>query len=596
MKKAAAPCGKISETTARKFPNGREKPLKHSNTKTMKTRAMRWLAVLTTALLLLGVLAGCAGNKKSTLAVQSTIITAADGGNMTGEQIGSTVSLIQAVYDEKDFNVRDYLIAASRGYDMLAEGFDDSQVDPNALGTADHVETARKVLNAANTRAKDANKISTTNYENLNEADLNKLISVFQTTVDTEASGGVFDVILRWIGTALNWITNHLGGKSYIVGICEFAVIIEILMLPFAIRQQKNSIRQAKLRPKEMAIRNKYAGRNDQKTQQAVQQEIQELYQRENFSPYSGCLPLLLQMPILIALYRIVVDPLHYVLGQSSGVSAALNSFYTAARAAGGLGNASAPSSTIGLLSNVSEAQWEGLKGFAYFTNGNDVFNSIHSVLDKVPNFNIGKWNFGLVPSFSQFNVLLLVPVLTFVVYFFSMRLNRKFSYQPGQAPGQAPDRQTACSNNMMDITMPLMSTFFTFIVPAIVGVYWMFRSVLGTLKQFIISRIMPLPQFTEEDYKAAAREMAGKKPKIQKSANAGKVRSLHHIDDEDFDDTREAALARKAAMNEQERAEQAKQAENAVVEGAVLKEDRRPEKKTKKRSDGEQTPDDTEE
>ena len=280
------------------------------------------------------------------------------------------------------------------------------------------------------------------------------------------------------------------------------------------------------------------------------------------------------------------------MLGQSSGVSAALNSFYPAARAAGGLGYASAPSSTIELLSGNGIAKFEGIQNFAYLTNGGDVWTSLQKIA-SVPNFNIGKWNFGVVPSFSHFDILLLVPVLTFVVYFFSMRLNRKFSYQPGQAPGQTVDRQTACSNNMMDITMPLMSTFFTFIVPAIVGVYWMFRSVLGTLKQFIISRIMPLPQFTEEDYKAAAREMAGKKPKVQRSANAGKVRSLHHIDDEDFDDTREAALARKAAMNEQERAKQAEQAENAIVEGAVLKEDRRTEKKNKKRTDGERPPED---
>ena len=536
---------------------------------TKKTRTTRLFAVLLVAVVLVGVLAGCTSRRKTTLTIASTI-TAADGGNMSAEQIQKTAEMLATVYDDSSFDVRDYLIAASRGYNMLADGYDDANYQN--FTTDDKTATAVQILEAANAKAKDKNKIDRSNFENLNEADLGKLISVFQTTVDTTATGGVFDIILRWIGTALNWITMHLGFGSYIVGICEFAVIIEILMLPFAIRQQKNSIRQAKLRPKEMAIRSKYAGRNDQKTQQAIQQEIQELYQRENFSPYSGCLPLLLQMPILIALYRIVVDPLHYVLGQSSGVSSALNAFYTAARAAGGLGNASASSSTIELLSGGT-AQFEGIGSFAYYTNGGDIWASIQKI-GQIPNFNIGKWNFGVNPSFSHFNILLLVPVLTFVVYFFSMRLNRKFSYQPGQAAGQTQDRQTACSNTMMDVTMPLMSTFFTFIVPAIVGVYWMFRSVLGTLKQFIMSRVMPLPQFTEEDYKAAAREMAGKKPKAVKSENAGKVRSLHHIDDEDYDDTREAALARKAAIAEREQAEQAKRAKNSPVDAASLKEE----------------------
>lgn len=548
---------------------------------TKKTKTVRIFSLLFVAVLLLGTLAGCGtSSKKGTLTVASTI-TKAEDGKLTAEQIQKTAELLKSVYDDSKFDVRDYLIAASRGYDMLADGYDDANYEN--FKTDDPVATAVKIIDAANAKAKDSAKIARADYEKLNAADLNKLIAVFQTTVDTESSGGAIDVILRWIGTALNWITMHLGFGSYIVGICEFAIVIEILMLPFAIRQQKNTIRQAQLRPKEMAIRNKYAGRNDQKTQQAIQQEIQALYQRENFSPYSGCLPLLLQMPILIALYRIVVDPLHYVLGQSSGISSALNAFYTASRAAGGLGYASAPSSTIGLLSGGIE-QYEGIQNFAYYSNGNAIWESIRNI-GKIPNFNIAKWNFGVTPSFSNFNILLLVPVLTFVVYFFSMRLNRKFGYQPGQAPGQATDRQTACSNSMMDVTMPLMSTFFAFIVPAIVGVYWMFRSVLGTLKQFIMSKVMPLPQFTEEDYKAAAREMAGKK-RVVKSENAGKVRSLHHIDDEDYDDTRDAALARKAAIAEREKEAREEQAKNSPVDAAVIKEDEPRKKKNENKKD----------
>ena len=550
----------------------------------MKTRAARLIALLFAAVMLLGVLAGCSSRKKATLTVEltnaATPVYDSEGnaiaGNMTIDQISATAKMLQSVYDDSSFDVRDYLIAASRGYDMLANGYDDANYQN--FTTDDPAATAVKIIETANAKAKDSAKIERTNFENLNEADLSKLIAVFQTEAKTAPSSG----ILRWVGSVLNWITTHLGGKSYIVGICEFAIIIEILMLPFAIRQQKNTVRQAKLRPKEMAIRNKYAGRNDQKTQQAIQQEIQALYQRENFSPYSGCLPLLLQMPILIALYRIVVDPLQYVLGQNSGITNAMNAFYTAARAAGGLGNASAPSSTIELLSNGGVTRFEGIQNFAYFTNSGDIWASLQKI-SAVPNFNIGKWNFGVAPSFSNFNILLLVPVLTFVIYFFSMRLNRKLGYQPGQAPGQVTDRQTACSNTMMDVTMPLMSTFFTFIVPAIVGVYWMFRSVLGTLKQFIMSKVMPLPQFTEEDYKAAARELAGKKAKVVKSANAGKVRSLHHIDDEDYDDTREAALARKAAIAEREKEEREERAKNSPVDVPEMKDDRRTEKKPKK-------------
>ena len=88
------------------------------------------------------------------------------------------------------------------------------------------------------------------------------------------------------------------------------------------------------------------------------------------------------------------------------------------------------------------------------------------------------------------------------------------------------------------------------------------------------MSKAMPLPVFTEEDYKAAAREMAGKRVVVKKSSNAGKVRSLHHIDDEDFDDTRERALALKAAIEEREREEQKAKAEKAPVAAAPIKKD----------------------
>ena len=137
----------------------------------------------------------------------------------------------------------------------------------------------------------------------------------------------------------------------------------------------------------------------------------------------------------------------------------------------------------------------------------------------------------GSVPSFTS--ILVLVPILTFVFYFASMKLNRKFTYQPA-----VQDAQMGCSNNMMDITMPLMSVYIAFIVPAAVGIYWMFKSVLSTLKSFIMSKVMPVPVFTEEDYKAAEKALKGKKsnsrPVAERAEGAPKPRSLHYIDEDD--------------------------------------------------------------
>ena len=103
------------------------------------------------------------------------------------------------------------------------------------------------------------------------------------------------DFITIPIGYILKFFSN-ICGNSYILAILLFAILTELIMaLVFGIRQQKNSIKQARLRPKEAAIRKKYAGRDDKPTQQKMTQEIQELYQKEGYNPMGGCLPLFLQ-------------------------------------------------------------------------------------------------------------------------------------------------------------------------------------------------------------------------------------------------------------------------------------------------------------
>ena len=563
----------------------------HMNMKTSTRKRIGRVGILAVlALLLLVCFASCAPNnaQKVTLSYDGdTFLSVAENQDQHAlkvTQFKELADLLVATFNPDSFDNREMLVAAWRGYDMLAEDFDDAKINETDEERAERdrgdradLAAAVKVIAKANELAEE--KVSV-DYTVLNKADLDVLINAFRTKVDVGTSSGFMDKILSGIGSILRWLTNTLCFGSYLAGICVFAVIIEILMLPFAIKQQKNSIRQAKLRPKEMAIKNKYKGRNDQPTMQKMQQEIQELYQRENFSPYSGCLPLLIQLPIIMALYSIIIDPLHYVMGQTAGMSQALTTFATASRAAGGLGcvfgNTNGSILLLSELKSAGVAAFESVSSFRFFENSEEIFTALSGISGKIPSFSIGGINFGLTPSFSGNLLLLLVPVLTFVTYFLTSKLNRKFMAQPVANEG-VDAKQVACSNTMMDVTMPMMSTFFTFMVPALVGVYWMFRSLVGLGKQFIISRIMPLPTFTEEDYKQAAKEMAGKRTVVKKSERAGSVRSLHHIDDEDYEDTRERALARKAAIEAREREEQEAK-KSSLFGGATLKQDRKDE------------------
>ena len=127
----------------------------------------------------------------------------------------------------------------------------------------------------------------------------------------------IINIPLGWI-ISISYSLTH----NYAVALFLFALILQIILFPLGIKQQKNSVKQASLRPKEMAIRKKYAGRTDKPTQQKLNQEIMELYQRENFNPMGGCLPLLIQLPILWSLYNVVVSPLKYICGYSAEVIA----------------------------------------------------------------------------------------------------------------------------------------------------------------------------------------------------------------------------------------------------------------------------------
>ena len=556
-------------------------------TKKILTRVVMGLLLLA---MVGGVLTSCArGGSKITTVTKGYVI----GENMLTEKNGLTAAQLDKLADEivaskNAATIRTQLVAAMRGYDMTVEGFDDEQVKNGELAARPE-DVAAIALNVLN-----KNGIATGLYSDMTTADVETLVKCFQINVDVDAKLGTVDQILHWIGLGFEWMINVPGFGSFILGTVYFAIALELLMIPLGINQQRNSRKQAKLRPREMAIRNRYKGRNDQATQQKVTKEIQELYAKEGYSPMSGCLPLLITLPFLMCLYYVVIDPLTYMMGAPAGLTSAFLTFADAPVAAGGLGmSLESTRGTIEVLSLIRESGMsiDGLANFAYLANGSECLTALDGMADRIPDFNLFGLNMGLTPGFgSQAQMFLIfMPVLTFVAYWGSGKITRKFSFQPMQNDA-AKDPAQGCSNNMMNIMMPAMSAWFTFMVPAAVGLYWMFKSVLGVIKTIVIAKVMPLPVFSEEDYKAAERELAGKdknKP-VKRDPDAPRntnVRSLHHIDDEDYESPaeREARLAARKRDYVEPEEETPKTADNAYSEGVTLKEDDRPARKNKK-------------
>lgn len=340
---------------------------------------------------------------------------------------------------------------------------------------------------------------------------------------------------------------------NYAVTLLFFAIVMKVVLFPFGIKQQKNSVKQASLRPKEAAIRKKYAGRNDRATQQRVQQEIMDLYQKENFNPMGGCLPLLLQLPILFSLFSIIRNPLRYIseIG-STKISE--------------IGNALIQSGKVfvektGNLITANDIMNGDLEIVKLLKNP----NNMEIVKDKLPenfslpNLSIGGLDLSATPEL-KWGILLLIPVITFITVFLSMKLTKKMTYQPTQTG----DAKT--SGIIMDLAMPALSTWFTFMYPAVLGLYWIFQNILGVVQQFILKKMYPIPEFTEEDYKKAEQELMGKNKEKKRKPGTLKrhPRSLHHIDDDDDDEI----------VVTESKPKTVQQNNNSIIEPAPLKDE----------------------
>ncbi len=139
----------------------------------------------------------------------------------------------------------------------------------------------------------------------------------------------MLDWLYNLLGTMLSFFDSISG--SYAVALLFYALIFKIVFLPFSIKQQKNQIKMAKLTPKIALIRAKYKGRNDQPTMQKMQQEIMELQQKEGYSPLSGCLPLLIQLPLIMLLYTVIQNPLSHIAKFNAAVDSYNGSYETVA-------------------------------------------------------------------------------------------------------------------------------------------------------------------------------------------------------------------------------------------------------------------------
>ena len=353
----------------------------------------------------------------------------------------------------------------------------------------------------------------------------------------------MLDWLYEFIGTMLYWFSSLFRGQ-YVFGLLIYALLFKLLFLPFSIKQQKNQIKMAELAPKIELIKAKYRGRTDQVTMQKQQQEIMELQQKEGYNPLSGCLPLLLQMPIIIFLYNVIRNPVSHICRiTDDGVRAItklmLNAGYKFDKDIVNLGNVDTIKfKSIDQIQLASHMHDYGISNISI--EGVDL-----SHIHKLPELELFGSNLGNVPSLNPFTWLVIVPVLAAALTWLSMWLTRKWNSNPAT---QTPENAQANSTmKMMDIMMPAMTLFMAFSFSSLMGIYWIYQSALGILQTFIISRAMPMPKYSEDQLKEMKKAQKEAEKAARSAAKAApKHRSLHYIDDDDYDTLPEIESANK--------------------------------------------------
>ena len=341
----------------------------------------------------------------------------------------------------------------------------------------------------------------------------------------TAYPGSILGPIAKLLGMLMDWIYSGIsditGGRveSVVLSIVIITIIIYMCLLPLTIKQQKFSKLSQKMQPEMQAIQAKYKDKKDQASMMAMQEETQLLYQKYGISPMGSCVQMLIQMPILFALYRVFYNIPAYLSGvkgsftglvdsiqQTSGYQDTLvslmekynvvtSSGLNASNAASKLADASGDTLNnyiIDILYKLPSKGWDALMDGKFFDGIQSVVEKTHDALLHFNYFlglNISdtpwyiiKSNFTDKPDkWLLFVILaLLIPVLSYLTQMLNIKL------MPQATNG---NDQMASQMKMMNLMMPLISLFFCFTVPVGLGFYWIFSALVRGVQQFFVNR-----------------------------------------------------------------------------------------------------------
>ena len=343
----------------------------------------------------------------------------------------------------------------------------------------------------------------------------------------------------------MDWIFNVLyaiGIPNIGIAIILFTIVIYMLMLPLTIKQQKFSKLSAKMNPEIQAIQKKYNGKKDNDSVMAMNQETQAVYAKYGVSPTGSCVQLLIQMPILMALYRVIYAipayvgkvkeifiPMSEALYSQSGIKNFIEGLSNANYFSSQFKNALYIDNDPTYVKNViidsfnraSTAEWHSAMDL--FTGQSDLIGKAMVDFENFNNF-LGL-NIANSPSFTIKTALadkhflliigaLMIPVLAALTQW----INTKLMPQPEN--GNTQTDQMAATMKSMNVMMPLMSAFFCYTMPIGMGIYWIAGAVVRCIQQIVINKHidkMDIDEIIEKNSAKAEKKIKKQQENIQR-------------------------------------------------------------------------------
>lgn len=378
----------------------------------------------------------------------------------------------------------------------------------------------------------------------------------------------IFSFIVNIMGIIMDFIfkaTSAMGIQNIGLCIILFTIVTRILMFPLSYNQGKSSRLMGALQPEIKAVQKKYAGRQDQQSMMLQQAEIKTIYEKYGVSMTGGCSQLVIQMPIIFALYRVILNIPAYVasvkipfqnivdaLGGESAVEAVnnfahsteeLTKLLSQARISGSV--ISTPDNIIDFLYNLNPTQWDAFK--TTFSSAADVISQNYPVIEHMNNF----LGINLATSPAAYGLTSvrawIIPVLAGLAQFGATKLMTKSQNQTMEG-----NEQMAQTMNTMNMMMPLMSVVFCFSFASGIGVYWIASSVLMGIQQYFLNK-----HFEKMDINDLV------KANIEKANKKRARKGQPPIDEKSLEEEYNKAQAKLAAVEnrKQQKLEKAKEA-----------------------------------